>query len=59
VIEGRAELHLEGQKLLLEPGDSWTVTSDAEHSYTILEDFKAVEATAPPARARARDEDVG
>ena len=59
VIEGRAELHLESQKLLLEPGDSWTVPSDAEHSYTILEDFKAVEATAPPARARARDEDVG
>jgi len=25
VIEGRAELHLEGQMVLLEPGDSWVV----------------------------------
>ena len=57
VLEGRAELHLENQKILLEPGDSWIVPADAEHSYVILESFKAVEATSPPARAHARDEE--
>lgn len=56
VVSGRAELHLEGQVVTLEPGDSWLVPAGAEHSYRILEAFTAVEATAPPARAHARDE---
>ena len=56
VISGRAELHLEGQMVTLEPGDSWLVPPGAEHSYRILEPFTAVEATAPPARVHARDE---
>ncbi|MBB6097600.1 quercetin dioxygenase-like cupin family protein [Deinobacterium chartae] len=55
VIAGRAELHLEGQKLLLAPGDSWTVPRGARHSYRILEAFTAVEATHPPAQAHGRD----
>jgi quercetin dioxygenase-like cupin family protein len=55
VIGGRAELHLEGQKLLLEEGDSWLVPPHAEHSYTILERFTAIEATAPPAQVHGRD----
>lgn len=55
VISGRAELDIEGQKLILEPGDSWLVPPDAEHSYRILEPFTAVEATAPPAQAHGRD----
>jgi quercetin dioxygenase-like cupin family protein len=55
VISGRAELHLEGQKLLLERGDSWTVPKGASHSYKILEPFTAVEATCPPAHAHGRD----
>ena len=55
VISGRAELELEGQKLILEPGDSWLVPPDAEHSYRILEPFTAVEATAPPAQVHGRD----
>ena len=45
VIGGRAELWLEGQKILLGPGDSWLVPRRAEHTYTILEPFTAVEAT--------------
>lgn len=49
VIEGRAELESEGQKVVLGPGDSWMVPADAEHRYTILETFTAVEATSPPA----------
>jgi quercetin dioxygenase-like cupin family protein len=48
VIAGRAELHLEGQLLKLEPGDSWVVPKGASHSYKILEPFTAVEATSPP-----------
>jgi quercetin dioxygenase-like cupin family protein len=55
VLEGRAELHLEGQKLLLEPGDSWSVPRGATHTYKILETFTAVEATSPPAFVHGRD----
>jgi quercetin dioxygenase-like cupin family protein len=56
VIDGRAELHLDGQKIILEPGDSWLVPPGAAHSYAILEPFTAVEATAPPAEVHGRDE---
>jgi quercetin dioxygenase-like cupin family protein len=56
VITGRAELRLEGQTLMLEAGDSWLVPPGAEHSYTILEPFTAIEATAPPAQVHGRDE---
>ncbi len=56
VIGGRAELHLEGQMVLLEPGDSWVVPNGARHSYKILEPFTAVEATYPPAQVHGRDE---
>jgi quercetin dioxygenase-like cupin family protein len=56
VIKGRAELHLEGQMVLLEPGDSWVVPRNALHSYKVLEPFTAVEATHPPAAAPGRDE---
>jgi quercetin dioxygenase-like cupin family protein len=56
VIEGRAELHLEGQMVLLEPGSSWVVPEGATHTYKILEPFTAVEATCPPAEIHQRDE---
>jgi len=55
VIAGRAELNLEGQTVLLNAGDSWVVPKGATHSYRILEAFKAVEATHPPAEIQARD----
>jgi len=55
-ISGRAELHTEGQVILLNPGDSWIVPRGAEHSYKILEAFTAVEATTPPAAVHGRDE---
>jgi quercetin dioxygenase-like cupin family protein len=57
VVSGRAELHLEGQMVLLEPGDSWLVPRGASHTYNILEAFTAVEATSPPAEVSGRDED--
>lgn len=56
VIEGRAELHIEGQMVLLEEGDSWVVPKGAAHRYKILTYFRAVEATSPPAHAHGRDE---
>lgn len=56
VINGRAELNLEGQTILLEPGNSWVVPKGASHSYKILEPFTAVEATCPPAQVHGRDE---
>ena len=55
VIEGRAELHSEGQMVTLEPGDSWVVPKGATHTYHILEPFTAVEATYPPAHVNGRD----
>lgn len=57
VIKGRAELHLEGQMVVLEPGDSWVVPKGSSHTYKILEPFTAVEATSPPAHAHGRDEE--
>lgn len=56
VIQGRAELHIEGKKVSLEPGDSWVVPKGAAHTYKILEPFTAIEATSPPARAQGRDQ---
>jgi quercetin dioxygenase-like cupin family protein len=56
VIEGRAELHSEGQMILLNPGDSWVVPRGAEHHYKVLEHFRAVEATHPPAEIHGRDD---
>ena len=56
VISGKAELHLEGQKIILEEGDSWVVPKGAAHAYKILESFTAVEATSPPAFVHGRDE---
>ena len=49
VLKGRAELHLEGQVTVLEPGSSYFVPQGAAHTYKILESFSAVEATSPPA----------
>lgn len=59
VINGRAELVLEGQTIRLEPGDSWLVPAGARHAYKILEPFTAVEATAPPSQVHGRDEPRG
>ena len=56
VITGRAELHSEGQMVLLEAGDSWVVPKGATHTYKILEPFTAVEATYPPAHVHGRDD---
>ena len=54
VISGRAELVLEGQTVLLEPGSSWVVPKGAHHTYRILEPFTAIEATHPPYQVHGR-----
>ncbi len=59
VVSGRAELHTEGQVVLLEPGNSWVVPKGASHTYRILDAFTAVEATSPPATVHGRDEEAG
>ena len=56
VVAGRAELTVEGQTVSLEPGDSWVVPHGAAHSYRILENFVAVEATYPPSHVHGRDQ---
>ena len=58
VLGGRAELELEDQMIVLEPGDSWLVPKTARHRYRILEEFTAVEATSPPAQVHGRDRPV-
>jgi quercetin dioxygenase-like cupin family protein len=55
VIDGKAELYIEGQRILLEPGDSWVVPKGARHRYKILACFTAIEVTSPPAEVHARD----
>ncbi|WP_413160234.1 cupin domain-containing protein [Capilliphycus salinus ALCB114379] len=59
VIKGKAELYLEGQKIILEKGDSWVVPQGARHTYKIIEPFTAVEATSPPAEMYGRDQVCG
>ena len=55
VVSGRATLNLEGQSVTLQTGSSWVVPKGAEHSYRILEEFTAVEATHPAAQVHDRD----
>jgi len=50
VIEGTADLHVDGKTIKLRTGDSWCIPAGVEHRYDILETFSAIEATAPPAR---------
>ncbi len=56
VLDGSAELEIEGQTIILNPGDSWVVPKGSRHTYHLKGHFKAVEATSPPAHAHARDE---
>jgi quercetin dioxygenase-like cupin family protein len=56
VIAGQAELHVEGQMVRLQPGDSYVVPRHARHHYRIVTPFTAVEATSPPSAVHGRDE---
>lgn len=56
VLRGRAELYVEGLRVMLGPGDSYLVPRGARHFYKIGEPFTAVEAISPPSFIHARDE---
>jgi quercetin dioxygenase-like cupin family protein len=56
VLRGRAELHLEGQVVVLAPGDCYVVPRQTRHAYRVLETFTAVEATHPPSHLHDRDQ---
>ncbi len=56
VLSGRAELHIEGQLVVLSPGDCYVVPKGARHAYRILEAFTAIEATCPPGHVHDRDQ---
>lgn len=55
VIDGAAELVMNGRTIELRQGDSWVVPANVEHTYHILEPFTAIEVTSPPARLNTRD----
>ncbi len=56
-MSGRADLGIEGQTVMLEPGDSWIVPKRVLHRYTVLEPFTSIEAACPPAEVHGRDEE--
>ncbi|HVJ20805.1 MAG TPA: cupin domain-containing protein [Polyangiaceae bacterium] len=56
VLRGKAELHIEGQLIVLAPGDCYVVPRGTRHAYRILETFSTVEATHPPAHLHDRDQ---
>ena len=56
VLGGRAELHIEGQIVILVAGDSYVVPRGARHAFRIVQPFTAVEATTPPFQVHGRDE---
>jgi mannose-6-phosphate isomerase-like protein (cupin superfamily) len=56
VIEGRARLRVGNWAVELKPGDSWVIETGKEHSYEVLERFRAIEATSPPGRESNLDD---
>lgn len=56
VLNGRAELHIEGQVVRLDPGDSYVVPRHARHHYHVISPFTVIEATSPPSAVHGRDE---
>jgi hypothetical protein len=54
-----AELHIEGQFVLLEKGDSWVVPKGSRHTYKIIETFTAIEANSSPAEVHGRTNNHG
>jgi quercetin dioxygenase-like cupin family protein len=47
LLSGRMEMTINGETFLVEPGDSWCIAGDIEHSAVILEDTIAVEVFSP------------
>lgn len=57
LIEGKMELEIDSQTAIVDAGDSWLVPAGARHTYRVIQDIVAIEATAPPARQAGRDDE--
>ena len=47
MISGRMQFDIAGEKYLAEPGDSWCIQRDVQHSVDVLEDSLIVEIFSP------------
>jgi quercetin dioxygenase-like cupin family protein len=47
LISGKLDFTIDGQHILAEPGDSWTIMGNVSHGATALEDTDVIEAFAP------------
>jgi len=47
LVSGKIRLFIEGKPYEVEPGDSWCISGDTEHSVDVLEDALAVEVFSP------------
>lgn len=47
LVSGRIHLYVDGEILDCEPGDSWCIAGEAEHSVEIIEDAVVIEVFAP------------
>jgi len=47
LVSGRMEFFIDGVKQSTEPGDSWSIPSNVEHSATAIEDTLVVEVFSP------------
>ena len=57
LVSGELEFGIGGQSAVLRPGDSWLVPAGTDHRYRVVKAIVAIEATSPPARFSALDED--
>lgn len=47
LISGKIEFVIDGKKFLAEPGDSWCIAGDKEHSAEVFEDSVVIEVFSP------------
>ena len=47
LVSGRMEFIIDGMKQIAEPGDSWSIASNVEHSATAIEETLVVEVFSP------------
>ena len=47
MIEGKLNLKIAGEEIEVNPGDSWSIPSNAEHSAEVLENTVVVEVFSP------------
>jgi mannose-6-phosphate isomerase-like protein (cupin superfamily) len=55
VIEGRGRLEIDGQVLMLEPGDCLIMPKGARHRFSVVEPLTMIESTLAPRTALMRE----